>query len=134
MRDWLLVLLLDDEEDFLEIAAIKLQTEGFGVVVTHSVSEALARAEELVPDVILSDIYMPPGQNGWEFALAVRRNPKLQSTKFAFFTSLRDPMAELSRSDRERMTDALKNIPVFSKVDDVAELDKKIRACYNFLL
>jgi CheY-like chemotaxis protein len=127
MRDRPLVLLIDDEEEFLEIASVKLQADGFETVITHTVPEALSRAEELQPDLILSDIYMPPGPSGWEFALAVRRNPKTQHIKFAFFTSLRDPMGEISRSDRPRVLSELKGIPVFSKMDDVEELDKRVR-------
>ena len=127
MRDRPLVLLLDDEEIFLEIATIKLQMSGFGVEVAHTVSEAITRVEELLPDLILSDIYMPPGPNGWEFALAVRSNPITKDIKFAFFTSLRDPMEELSQADRMRITKELKGVPVLSKTDDVDVLDKRVR-------
>jgi two-component system chemotaxis sensor kinase CheA len=128
MRDRPLVLLLDDEEIFLEIASIKLQTQGFGVVIARNVPDALARAEELQPDIILSDIYMPPGPSGWEFALAVRSNPNTKDIKLAFFTSLRDPMVDLARSERAKVMSELKGIPIFSKVDDVEELDKRVRA------
>lgn len=130
MRDHPLVLLIDDEDDFLEIASVKLRTEGFETVITHTVSEALAKAEEVLPDVILSDIYMPPGQSGWELALMVKRDPKLQSVKFAFFSSLRDPMMDVARDDRPTMLTELKTIPVFSKVDDLECLDKRIMALF----
>lgn len=128
MRDHPLVLLIDDEEDFLEIASTKLQEDGFETVITHTVSEALIKAEEVQPDLILSDIYMPPGPSGWELALAVRKNPKLQHIKFAFFTSLRDPMMELAASDRPQVMSELQGVPIFSKIDDIEELDKRIRA------
>ena len=127
MRDRPLVLLLDDEEIFLEIASIKLQTQGFGVVLTHSVPEALARAEEHLPDVILSDIYMPPGPSGWEFALAVRSNPDTKDIKFAFLTSLRDPMVDLTPSERGWVAHELKEVPIFSKIDDMNILDERVR-------
>ena len=97
-------------------------------VITHSVPEALAKAEELLPNLILSDIYMPPGPNGWEFALAVHRDAKLQNIKFAFFTSLREPMLEVAHAERQGVLRELMGIPIFSKVDDVEELDKKVRA------
>ena len=128
MREHPLILLIDDEEDFLEIASIKLQAQGFETVITHTVSEAISKAEELLPDLILSDVYMPPGPSGWELALEVHRNPKLQNIKFALFTSLRDPMTDLSNGDKAQMMAELKGIPIFSKIDDVDELDKRIRA------
>lgn len=126
MRDHPLVLLIDDEDDFLEIASVKLQGEGFDTVMTHSVPEALAKAEELQPDLVLSDIYMPPGPSGWEFALAARRNPKLQSIKLAFFTSLRDPMIELGEMERKMATRELNGIRFFSKFD-ISDLSTGVR-------
>jgi CheY-like chemotaxis protein len=128
MREHPLILLIDDEEDFLEIASIKLQSDGFETIITHTVSDALSKAEEFLPDLILSDIFMPPGPSGWELALAVRRNPKLQNIKFAFFSSLRDPMMDIEREKRPALLSELRGIPVFSKIDDVQQLDKKVRA------
>lgn len=127
MRDHPLVLLIDDEEDFLEIASVKLQAEGFETITTHTVPEALSKAEAFQPDIILSDIYMPPGPSGWELALAVRKDPKLQHIKVAFFTSMRDPMLELTPSERPRIMSELKGIPVFNKIEDVGELDRRVR-------
>jgi CheY-like chemotaxis protein len=128
MRDHPLILLIDDEEDFLEIASVKLQADGFETIITHTISEALSKAEELLPDLILSDIYMPPGPSGWELALEVHRNPRLRSVKFAFFSSLRDPMADVDQSVRVRVMTELKGIPVLSKIDDIEELDKRVKA------
>ncbi len=127
MRERPLVLLLDDEEDFLEIASTQLRSKGFETVITHSVPEALAKAEEPLPDLILSDIYMPPGPNGWDFALLVTHNWKLKNVRFAFFTSLHDPRGAIEQSELAARTE-LKNIPVFSKIDDVGDLGKKVEA------
>jgi hypothetical protein len=52
----------------------------------------------------------------------------LKDIKLAFFTSLRDPMVDLARSERAKVMSELKGIPIFSKVDDVEELDKRVRA------
>ena len=130
MREHPLVLLLDDEKEFLEIASMQLHTEGFETVIAHTFDEALAKAEEVHPDLILSDIYMPPEPNGWDLALAVKRDPKLQGTKIAFFSSLRDPKAELvSLRSREGAAE-LNDIPVFSKTDDVGILHERIRTLF----
>lgn len=128
MKEHPLVLLIDDEEDFLEIASTKLQSKGFETVITHSVPEALAKAEELQPDLILSDIYMPPGPNGWDLALTVRQDSKLRNVKFAFFTSLHDPMLEVAKDVRPDIFTILKDIPIFSKTDDVGDLDQRARS------
>lgn len=126
MRNKPLVLLVDDEDDFLEIASLKLQRRGFETVAVNDSSVALAKAELLQPDLVLSDIYMVPGPNGWELALELRRNPKTRGIKLAFFTSLRDPWQEIPREAREKV-DAELGRPVFlSKVDDVAALGERV--------
>ncbi|SRR5258708_26161153 len=127
MRTNPLVLLVDDEDIFLEIASVKLQAEGFETIMTHDFRDALEKAERLLPDVVLSDIYMPPGRNGWELALELRRNPKTCDIKIAFFTSLRDPWAEL-REERKEVVQQLGKVTFLSKVDDVGVLANRVMA------
>jgi CheY-like chemotaxis protein len=126
MREKPLVLLVDDEEVFLEIASVKLRTEGFETAMAQDVRDALVMAERLLPDIVLSDIFMPPGPNGWEFALELRRNPKTCAIKIAFFTSLRDPWLELSM-DRTKLAAELGPVTFLSKTDDVDALAERVR-------
>jgi CheY-like chemotaxis protein len=122
-----LIILVDDEADFLEIATLKLRGKGFETFATTDGQVAVAKAEELQPDLVLSDIYMPPGPNGWEVALALHRNPKTCTIKIAFFTSLSDPWAEVSAGIREEIATKL-GIPIFlSKVDDIEVLGEKVK-------
>lgn len=125
MREKPLILLLDDEEVFLEIASVSLTSKGLEAVATRDFREALMKAESLLPDLVLSDIYMEPGPNGWEFALALRRNPKTHGLKIAFFTSLRDPWLELKKSEDE-VRKELGDVIFVSKVDDVPVLADRV--------
>lgn len=125
MRVSPLALLIDDEEVFLEIASVKLQAGGFETVAFQDFKEALVMAETLQPDVVLSDVFMPPGLNGLEFALELRRNPKTQHIAIVFFTSLRDPWLELS-GDRKRIQEELGDVTFLSKMDDVGVLPERI--------
>ncbi|MDP9303546.1 MAG: response regulator transcription factor [Actinomycetota bacterium] len=51
------VLIVDDNGSFLDAARVLLEREGLGVVgVASTAAEALRRAEELSPDVVLVDI------------------------------------------------------------------------------
>ncbi len=54
-----LVLVADDEPRITRLVSIALQEEGFRVVTASSGEEAIRRAEELRPDVVLLDIVMP---------------------------------------------------------------------------
>jgi DNA-binding NarL/FixJ family response regulator len=61
-------LIVDDSSSFLEAAQAMLEREGLSVVgVASSGSEALRRAEELRPDVVLVDISLC-GESGFEVA------------------------------------------------------------------
>ena len=121
MREKPLVLIVDDEEVFLEIASVKLQASGFETLLANEVQDALVKAETCLPDLVLSDVYMPPGISGFEFALELRRNPRTREIKIAFFTSLRDPWAEL-RDNRKEVMKQLGDVVFFSKTDDVDNL------------
>jgi CheY-like chemotaxis protein len=126
MRERPLVLLIDDEEVFLEIASTKLQAEGLDTVQTHSVPEAIEKTISLEPDLVLSDVSMAPGPSGWDLALQLRRNTKTKNVKIAFFTSLRDPWKELKSSDMERVSAEIGKVNFFSKTDDVGVLGKLV--------
>ena len=56
------VLLVDDEEDVIRIIMKKLDWESMGLTITgHAANgvEALEMAEELSPDIVMTDIKMP---------------------------------------------------------------------------
>ncbi|HEY3941286.1 MAG TPA: response regulator transcription factor [Acidimicrobiales bacterium] len=53
------VLLAEDEESFVDALVVGLGHEGFRVVVARDGKEALARFEEVSPDLVLLDIMLP---------------------------------------------------------------------------
>ena len=54
-----LVLVADDEPRITKLVSIALSEEGFRVVTASGGEEALAKAEEVRPDIVLLDIVMP---------------------------------------------------------------------------
>jgi two-component system KDP operon response regulator KdpE len=54
-----LVLVADDEPRITKLVSIVLSEEGFRVVTANSGEEALKKAEEIRPDIVLLDIVMP---------------------------------------------------------------------------
>ncbi len=72
------VLLLDDERDFIEAMADRMQARGMEVTTTTSPSEALKRARDETYDVIVMD-FMMPEIDGLEAVKELKRiNPNLQ--------------------------------------------------------
>lgn len=57
------VLLIDDEQEFVETLAERLQTRGFSVSTALNGDEGLTRLAEVKPDVVILDVLMP-GKNG----------------------------------------------------------------------
>jgi CheY-like chemotaxis protein len=126
MRERPLILLIDDEQMFLDIAATKLQGEGFDTVEARGVPDAIEKVSSLEPDLVLSDVYMAPGPSGWDLALELRRNPKTKNVKIAFFTSLRDPWMELKSAEKAQVAAELGTVIFFSKTDDIEVLGARV--------
>src|SRR6185312_13240182 len=59
MRETPLILVVDDVPDNVEILQMRLEAQGYEVATAGDGVEALERARELVPDLVLLDIMMP---------------------------------------------------------------------------
>jgi adenylate cyclase len=59
MRDPPLILAVDDTPENLEILRVRLEAQGYEVAEAADGEEALSKARELMPDLILLDIMMP---------------------------------------------------------------------------
>ncbi len=53
------ILVAEDEPMLLKTIELKLKKEGYEVITTHDGREAIAKIEELSPDLVISDIMMP---------------------------------------------------------------------------
>jgi CheY-like chemotaxis protein len=69
------VLLIDDEEDFLELASIFLRGVGYQVDCARTAGEAVALAVRRPPDLVLLDILLP-GCDGIEVLETLRGEPE----------------------------------------------------------
>ena len=59
MPDQKLILIVDDEPDFLEIFGTKLTTSGFRVETAGNGEEGFKKAKSIKPDLVLMDVKMP---------------------------------------------------------------------------
>lgn len=66
------ILLVDDEEQFVDILAQRLEARGLQVATAYNGDEALARLKESEADVILLDVLMP-GRTGIEILRDIRQ-------------------------------------------------------------
>jgi DNA-binding response OmpR family regulator len=70
------ILVVDDESDIRDTIAELLAEEGYEVEEARDGAEALAKAHDCHPMVVLLDLMMP-GMNGWEFRARQRGDPEL---------------------------------------------------------
>lgn len=88
------ILIADDEPDILEIIEFNLQASGYEVVTAKNGNEALEKAKEFLPDLIILDIMMP-GKNGIEVCNLLRMMPAFKETLIVFLTALSDEPTEI---------------------------------------
>lgn len=71
----LIVLVVDDDDDCRDLLATLLESRRARVVCASSAQEALARVQEALPHVVVSDIAMP-GEDGYAFMRKLRALPR----------------------------------------------------------
>ena len=126
MRAKPLILVVDDEDSFLEIFSAKLSASGFDVALARDEQEALAQSEKLAPDLVLMDIHMP-GASGTDAALAIKQNPKTKDTKIAFLTSLEQPWPAVHSDNNKNVAVALGMEDFIQKTDNLDAIVEKVR-------
>jgi two-component system alkaline phosphatase synthesis response regulator PhoP len=79
------VLVVEDEPDVAELIRYNLQKEGWEVVPATNGDDALRRAQEARPDLILLDI-MIPHLNGWEVCRRLKQDPETHGVPVIMLT------------------------------------------------
>lgn len=80
------ILVVDDEPDNVALLAQRLVTSGYEVVGARNGKEALDKAREAPPDLILADWIMPQ-MDGLELCKAVHADPSLRYAYFILMTA-----------------------------------------------
>lgn len=92
------ILIADDEPDILEIIQYNLQAEGYTVYTAKDGDEAMMRAKQIQPNLIILDIMMPK-KNGVEVCELLRAQPAYKDTLIIFLTALSDESSQLKGLD-----------------------------------
>lgn len=91
------ILVIDDEELITKSLVLALEKNGYDVLVAKRCDEAIAMAEEVDFDLVISDIRMP-GVDGIETVQRVLNVMERRQTKKSptiFITGYADPKAEI---------------------------------------
>jgi len=80
------ILVVDDDPDALEIVGTFLESRGYRVATAPDGRQALAKVEELRPDLVLLDVMMP-GMDGWEVCRLIKNHPEYGDTRVVMLTA-----------------------------------------------
>lgn len=118
------ILYVDDDDDIRTVAVFSLEiVGGFEIVACGSGSEALARADDFAPQLLLLDVMMPE-MDGPAVLAALRALPATAATPAIFMT------AKVQTAEVERLR-TLGAIDVIAKPFDPMQLPDKIRTIWQ---
>jgi pilus assembly protein CpaE len=80
------ILVVDDDLDGLKLIGLMLQRNGYEVAAANSGGQALAKAQNERPDLIILDVMMPD-MSGYEVCRRLRKNPDTKSIPIIMFTA-----------------------------------------------
>lgn len=80
------ILVVDDDPDIARFVEVNLRSAGYDVAVAGDGEQALERAAELRPDLVLLDVMMPR-IDGFEVAQRLRRSPSTANTSIIMLTA-----------------------------------------------
>src|SRR3990167_7059622 len=81
------ILLVDDDLTLREMYEERMKAEGFNIIQATNGEEALKKAKESKPDIILLDIMMPK-VNGFDVLKELKSNPELKDIPVIVLTAL----------------------------------------------
>src|SRR5574338_208515 len=79
------LLLADDSVTIQKVVGISFANEDVVLLTVDNGDDAIARAKEARPDIVLADVVMP-GKNGYEVCQAIKSDPALAKTPVLLLT------------------------------------------------
>jgi len=106
-REPALILIVDDDYDFLEINRLILERAGYRVVTAPEPKQALLRMEEEKPDLVITDLMMTSLDSGFFFARTIKEDPRYADVPVIIATSVSSALGldfrPRTEEDREQM-------------------------------
>ena len=97
------ILLVDDEEDFLFEVKKMLEKRNLKVITAKNGDEALDILKDTTPDLVLLDVMMP-GMDGWTLAKMIKRRPETKDVTISMLTvknTIDDKIESMAESGAE---------------------------------
>ncbi|NGM62968.1 response regulator transcription factor [Sphingobacterium sp. SGG-5] len=89
------ILVVDDEQDIRELISYNLTKEGYQVFTAANGKQAIQKAKEVNPDLIILDVMMPV-MDGIEACRIMRAMPEFKQTFVVFLTARSEEYSEIA--------------------------------------
>jgi len=84
------ILIVDDDPDIVESMRVVLESRGYSVCSAVSGEEGLKVTRQESPDLIVLDVMMPDGMDGFEVAREIKQDPKMKHIPILMLTAIKD--------------------------------------------
>jgi CheY-like chemotaxis protein len=124
--DQALILIVDDDYDFLEINRFILEGAGYGVVTATNPAEAQQRIAERTPDLVITDLMMTSVDAGFAFSAQLKGDPRTAAVPIIISTSVSSQLGLNFRPESEADLAKMHVDAYFDKPIDAGELLAKV--------
>ena len=121
------ILIVDDEKDIVDLLKYNLEKEGYKCYVAYDGEEAVSKAKEKNPDLVLLDIMMPK-MDGIEACRQIREIDSLKNVFVAFLTARSEEYSELAGFDvgaDDYITKPIKPRILISRIQAILKRNKE---------
>ncbi len=118
------ILVVDDQPLNVKLLEAKLTAEYYDVITACNGEDALAKATEVVPDIILLDVMMP-GMDGYEVCEHIKVDPALMHIPVVMVTALGDPADRIRGIDAgadDFLSKPINDVSLFARVRSLLRL------------
>ena len=88
MKNGAKILIVDDDSDFVEINKTILESKQYDVDSASNPDEAWEKVNSTKPDLVILDVMMPTGTEGFHFAYKLRQDQKLKKLPVLMITQI----------------------------------------------
>ena len=82
------ILIIDDDPDFVMVTKAILETKQYNVRFAYDPEEGFAKLEEEIPDVLILDVMMGKGAEGFVVARKIRKESKFDQMPILMITTM----------------------------------------------
>ena len=82
------ILIIDDDPDFVAVTKAILETKQYNVQFAHEPDKGFEKMEQQVPDVLILDVMMGKGADGFVMARKIRKDPRFDKMPILMLTSM----------------------------------------------